>query len=92
MVAEWSKQHTVYSLILTHPRQTQVPIPLKTISSFQVTQQLALFKLPPLFGGTYGMRLFYRERKRGAKLMNVHGFYRTLSIYLVATYHSSFGY
>ena len=28
MVAEWSKPHTVYSAILTHPRHTQVRITL----------------------------------------------------------------
>ena len=34
---------------------------------------LALFKLPTLFGGTYGIRLFYRESE-GAKLLNVYVF------------------
>ena len=28
MVAEWSKRHVLYCLIMSHPQQTQVRIPL----------------------------------------------------------------
>ena len=43
---------------------------MSAISSFQVTH----------IGGTYSMRLFNRSKSEGDKLMNVHGFYRALSI------------
>ena len=34
-----------------------------------------------MFGGTYGITLFYCEQSEGVKLLNAHGFYRTLSIH-----------
>ena len=39
---------------------------------------MKLFKLPTLFGGTYGMRLFTVSKSVGLILPNVHGFYQTL--------------
>ena len=47
--------------------------------SYKIFDDLARFKLPTLFGGTYGARLFYCEQKCGSNFAECSWFYLSIS-------------
>ena len=54
---------------------------VNNFTTFLVIHGDTFSSYPRLFGGTYDMRLFNRKQEWRSKLLYVHGFYQTLSVY-----------